>query len=853
MSSLVTPDAGEARVRAILDTLVAAVRVVVAADERAALLDETCRTLLGHGAFEMAWIGADEDGDGWIERLAVAGDTTGYTDGIRISTRDIPEGQGPTATAVRTGRPDVCVDAATDERMAIWRDRYLSSGFRSSAAFPLHSNSLPTAVLTVYTNVAGTFETDEVAVLADLAGAIGFALDTISDRRRAASSIRASAAAMRASLDSMIDPFMICSSVRDDQGAITDFRIDFANPAVREFLNQDTLVGSLVPRKTVKLRDRWFRDAARDVVERREAWAEERVAFMLPGGDGDDIRGEANIQIVPFGDGFFAAWRDVTERERTLAALMASELHARELVEDSADGILISGSDGRYVEANPAMCRMLGYSREELLTMHAGDLTADDDPVGNVGMRKRLAEPAGEAGILTERRYRHRDGTSVPVEVRFTMLSRGRQQRNVRNITERLAAEADEAREARIRTALTEALQHIADDATVEEAGQAICNVLSTLPGVDFTSIDAFLGEGEVTVLAGTLPAAFPTHPGDALPAERARYLQACAASGPWADYGQQPGAFGPLGDEFAQAGLRAAVFGPIVHGDHVDGLLVIGTADEAFTRTLVERMPGLAAFTATSSGLLAEGLHARRLETELRTSLTSVIRATAYHPVFQSIVDLESGEVVGYEALSRFDSGQPPDRCFADAWSVGLGPDLEFATIEAAVVASKVLPSGRWLDVNVSPRLLTDPDRLRTLLRRAERPIVIEITEHEAISDYGSIREVIHGLGNDVRLAVDDAGAGIANFGHIVELRPDLVKLDISLVRGVNANLGRQAMVVGMRHFSRTAGCRLVAEGVETEAEATTLRGLGVEFGQGYLFGRPEPVETWAAAEAKS
>jgi PAS domain S-box-containing protein len=545
--------------------------------------------------------------------------------------------------------------------------------------------------------------------------------------------------------------------------------------------------------------------------------------------------------------------QDVTERERTMAALRASELRARELVEDSADGILVSDETGRYVEANPAMCRMLGYSREELLTMSAGDLTAADDPVGNVEMRKRLAEPAGEAGILTERRYRRRDGTSVPVEVRFMALSDARLYRSVRDISERLAAQADAAREARIRAGLTEVLQHIAAEATVEEAGQAICDALSTLPGVDFTSIDGFLGKGEVTMLAGTLPASFPTRPGDALPPDRARYLQARAAQGPWADSSGAPAGFGPGGDEIAQTGVCAAVFDPIVHGDHVDGLLVIGTADEAFAQTLVERMPGLAAYTATSSGLLAERLHARRREAELRASLTAVLSAAAFHPVFQPIVDLDSREVVGYEALSRFDSGQRPDLCFADAWSVGLGPDLELATAEMAVAVAKRLPAGRWLEVNVSPRLLADPERLRALLLRTERPIVIEITEHETISDYGAIREVIHGLGNDVRLAVDDAGAGIANLGHIVELRPDLVKIDISLVRSVNTNLGRQAVVVGMRHFARTAGCRLVAEGVEIEAEAATLAQLGVKLGQGYLFGHPEPVEAWAASRKKA
>ncbi len=143
---------------------------------------------------------------------------------------------------------------------------------------------------------------------------------------------------------------------------------------------------------------------------------------------------------------------------------------------------------------------------------------------------------------------------------------------------------------------------------------------------------------------------------------------------------------------------------------------------------------------------------------------------------------------------------------------------------------------------------MLGDPERLSAALWSAERPIVLEITEHDVIEDYGAVREAIAGLGHDIRLAVDDAGAGVANFGHIIELRPDFVKLDISLVRRVNANLGRQAMVVGMRHFSRTAGCRLVAEGIETEEEARTLTSLGVEFGQGYLFGHPEPVEVWAA-----
>jgi len=101
----------------------------------------------------------------------------------------------------------------------------------------------------------------------------------------------------------------------------------------------------------------------------------------------------------------------------------------------------------------------------------------------------------------------------------------------------------------------------------------------------------------------------------------------------------------------------------------------MIGTLDEHFARTLVEEMPGIVSFGATSSALLADRLHEMRREAELRESLKGLLAAGSFRPVFQPIVDLESREVVAFEALTRFDSGQRPDLCFADAWSVVRGP----------------------------------------------------------------------------------------------------------------------------------------------------------------------------------
>jgi EAL domain-containing protein (putative c-di-GMP-specific phosphodiesterase class I) len=119
-------------------------------------------------------------------------------------------------------------------------------------------------------------------------------------------------------------------------------------------------------------------------------------------------------------------------------------------------------------------------------------------------------------------------------------------------------------------------------------------------------------------------------------------------------------------------------------------------------------------------------------------------------------------------------------------------------------------------------------------------RRIVLELTEHVPIGDYAQLRTAIDRLG-DVQIAVDDAGAGYASLRHILELRPAYAKLDISLVRGIDGDDLRQAMAAGIQYYALRTGCRLVAEGVETEAEADTLRDLGVDLGQGYLFGRPE------------
>jgi EAL domain-containing protein (putative c-di-GMP-specific phosphodiesterase class I) len=134
-------------------------------------------------------------------------------------------------------------------------------------------------------------------------------------------------------------------------------------------------------------------------------------------------------------------------------------------------------------------------------------------------------------------------------------------------------------------------------------------------------------------------------------------------------------------------------------------------------------------------------------------------------------------------------------------------------------------------------PAVLCDGDLSR---------VVLEITEHTTVEDYAKLHEVLRPLRErGMRLSIDDAGAGYSSFRHILRLRPDFIKLDISLTRDIDSDRGRRALAAALIGFARETGAELIAEGVETESELATLRKLGVHKAQGYLLGRPAPFET--------
>jgi diguanylate cyclase (GGDEF)-like protein len=406
----------------------------------------------------------------------------------------------------------------------------------------------------------------------------------------------------------------------------------------------------------------------------------------------------------------------------------------------------------------------------------------------------------------------------------------------------RTAVTALTATEAQWR-AVAESLTRLTTAETAEATAALVCAEMATLPDLAGVGLFAFTGD-EVTMplaleleITGGLGVDVP------LPRELSALLQRRAASGAWITSDVSGQASPAARRWLSLTGLTAAAFAPLHSQTGPVGLLAAGVASEDGATHLKTMLPALEAFASLASALLAPMIEARQRTEEVRTKVRRTIAERAFEPVFQPILDLQTETVVGYEALTRFSDGTRPDRVFAAARSEGLGVELEIASLTAALAAASALPKGAWLSLNVSPDLLLAEGALQSLLARQTRHVVLEITEHTEIADYAAIRVAVSALGPRVTVAVDDAGAGFASLHHIVELGPRFLKVDVSLVHGVDRDPTRQAMIAGLAHFAARSGCEVIAEGIEESPELEMLQGLGIKFGQGHLLGRPEQV----------
>ena len=208
-----------------------------------------------------------------------------------------------------------------------------------------------------------------------------------------------------------------------------------------------------------------------------------------------------------------------------------------------------------------------------------------------------------------------------------------------------------------------------------------------------------------------------------------------------------------------------------------------------------------------------------------------------------QPVIDLTTGRLVGTEALARFRDGRPPDIWLAEATETGQSLLLDQLAFVSAVKLLSRLPANCYLSVNATPELILH-GRLDECLAKMRLPLtrlVIEVTEHAKVRSYGELLTCLAPLRErGVRLAIDDTGAGYASFNHVLQLRPDVIKIDRSLIANITDDAARRSLVTALVLLALDLGASVTAEGVETSSELRTLATLGVDCGQGYLLARP-------------
>jgi PAS domain S-box-containing protein len=570
--------------------------------------------------------------------------------------------------------------------------------------------------------------------------------------------------------------------------------------------------------------------------------------------DGQEIDVEIAITVLREADRitFVGFLRDLTERRRLEEALFETEQRLAGVISHLPGIAYVERLGGDAIFVSDKVEDILGYTIQEWLdnpNLWSQLLHPDDRDRARADLRQAAAIGGSFSYVY---RLIARDGAVVWIRDQSTVHREGDGSAMVSGVMFDITHERSVETELEVaiadRTAISASLRRLPTGRPAMETAQAICHELLRIPHLDIAVVYEFAHDGSVVPIGQISPPGAPIATGRPLPASRAEYLRA-SATGPWIDEWHAKPDDNAYLRAWLDVGLTCGAFVPFGANGATFGLLSAGTTANIGSEGVSRWLPALTEFAAIAAALLGHELSARRTEDGTRAELHRIIDMGELSPVYQPIVHIADGAVVGFEALTRFADGQPPDRRFALADAIGVGPDLERAAITTALDESTSLPPDLWVSVNVSPSRLVEPDIIHTLSAHQERPLVVEVTERLPIDDYEAVRRMLAALPGSIEVAVDDAGAGFASLRHILELRPRYVKLDKQLVRGVDRDPARQALIAGMVYFARQSGCRLVAEGIETEAERDTLRTLGVPYGQGFVFGRPAPASAWSAS----
>ncbi|HEX2809581.1 MAG TPA: EAL domain-containing protein, partial [Kineosporiaceae bacterium] len=559
----------------------------------------------------------------------------------------------------------------------------------------------------------------------------------------------------------------------------------------------------------------------------------------------------------------FAPEHDMAAEHRLTRALTVAERRLRATVEHSPVGTAVLAPDGRFVQANATMCRLLGRSGAQMHGLTLADVTHRDDIEREAGLLARLVRGESETYDIEKRLVRS-GGDCLWARVTVSAVT------DDDLVTQHLVVQALDVTETRL---AVEMLTH-----------QSLHDPLTGLPNRTLVldriqrAIDRRRpANGHIAVLCIDLDrfkvvndSIGPAH-GDAVLVEVAQRLQDVLRVGDTAAR--------PSGDEFvvvcddvAGAGEAAAIADRILIALRrpvaVGGRVVVPTASIGIALSTIHdrdamallRDAGAAMHRAKENGADTWAMvddEVRRTAVD-RFDIEDQLRAGMARGELrlhlQPIVDVTSAAVVGREALVRW---QHPERgLLGPAWFLpvaeesGLIDDLGRWVLTEAVRIAEATPELGYVAVNVSPSQIRRSglsQDVAEVLHRSGLPasnLVIELTESVMLGAATEGRrqlEELDGLG--VRLVVDDFGTGFSALSHLRDLPVSGIKVDRSFTAGLGRDAQCDRIVEALTGLAQGLGVDIVAEGVETEDQRAVLAGIGCEHAQGYLFGRPAPV----------
>ncbi len=384
----------------------------------------------------------------------------------------------------------------------------------------------------------------------------------------------------------------------------------------------------------------------------------------------------ANLLANETPPAFVEVIQDITDR------VAANEERAwlASAVEQTAEAVWMQDVDGIVMYANRSFSRLYGYESDEIVGRYAGIVNSGrHEPAFFDAIWASVAAGKTWSGSIVNRR---KDGTLLELEAVISGIrdADGRlvsYMQTDRDVTRERALENALAREARERETIEAALGQIDPADTPEAIAATACAEIVRLPEVDSAwAIGLWGNHGRILAAAGRIGRALAA--GSSFPAPGPA-IRERALTGPWAEVWQTRPEEGSYGEAISASGLHTAVFVPLKSPQGVVGVMGFGVHDAINADRIIERLPALATFGAIVGALVGPGLEVRNREDDARASVQAILDAAAFTPFFQPIVEFPTGSVVGYEALSRFRNGIPPDAVFALAVRAGLGIELEF------------------------------------------------------------------------------------------------------------------------------------------------------------------------------